>query len=484
MEIALLVLFIINFFFIATMVFLERKKPQAIIVWTLVLILLPGVGFVLYATLGNGLSIKTRRMLKNQSLMWNELKQLVSNQKQSITEKELRSNKVAADNKSLILLNIDTCESVYTENNQIKIFTNGKDKLDSLLSDLKNAKSTINLGYYIYASDETGDQVSDVLMEKARQGLTVNLLIDAYGSKKFKRKKFRQLLKAGVNVCEFFPPLKVFRSINLRLNYRNHRKIVVIDGKIGYIGGVNIRNDHMGIGRRSVAWRDDHIRIVGDSVFDLQRLFLKDWRYAFKPARNKNYNLERYFTVNDEICNNCGVQIIHSGPDDERQQIKLAMISMITNAKKSVCLQSPYFVPDDSFLDAIKLAAQSGVQVDIMIPKIPDKTIPYYASLSYCEDLIKYGVNVFAREGFIHAKTLLVDDSVCMIGSCNSDIRSFLLNFEASAVIYDKKIAQQMKEIFNNDKKESIMLNSAFFKGLSRGKKSLKAICRLFSGIL
>lgn len=484
MEIALLVLFIINFFFIATMVFLERKKPQAIIVWTLVLILLPGLGFVLYAILGNGLSIKTRRMLKNQSVMWKELKQLVSNQKQAITTKELNSNKIAIDNKNLILLNIDTCESVYTENNQIKIFTSGQDKLKSLLTDLEEAKSTINLSYYIYASDETGNQVSDVLMKKAKQGLTVNLLIDAYGSKRFKRKKLKEMLKAGVNVCEFFPPLKIFRSINLRLNYRNHRKIAVIDGKIGYIGGVNIRNDHMGIGRKAIAWRDDHIRIVGDSVFDLQRLFLKDWRYAFAPARNKSYNLEKYFTVNDEVYNNCGVQIIHSGPDDERQQIKLAMISMITNAKKSICLQSPYFVPDDSFLDAIKIAVQSGVQVDIMIPKIPDKTIPYYASLSYCEDLIKYGVNVFAREGFIHAKTLLIDDSVCMVGSCNSDIRSFSLNFEASAVIYDKKIAEQMKEIFVRDKKESVMLNSAYFKRLTRGKKSLKAVCRLFSGIL
>lgn len=484
MEIALLVLFIINFFFIATMVFLERKKPQAIIVWTLVLILLPGLGFVLYAILGNGLSIKTRRMLKNQSVMWKELKQLVSNQKQAITTKELNSNKIAIDNKNLILLNIDTCESVYTENNQIKIFTSGQDKLKSLLSDLEEAKSTINLSYYIYASDETGNQVSDVLMKKAKQGLTVNLLIDAYGSKRFKRKKLKEMLKAGVNVCEFFPPLKIFRSINLRLNYRNHRKIAVVDGKIGYIGGVNIRNDHMGIGRKAIAWRDDHIRIVGDSVFDLQRLFLKDWRYAFAPARKKSYNLEKYFTVNDEVYNNCGVQIIHSGPDDERQQIKLAMISMITNAKKSICLQSPYFVPDDSFLDAIKIAVQSGVQVDIMIPKIPDKTIPYYASLSYCEDLIRYGVNVFAREGFIHAKTLLIDDSVCMVGSCNSDIRSFSLNFEASAVIYDKKIAEQMKEIFVRDKKESVMLNSAYFKGLTRGKKSLKAVCRLFSGIL
>ncbi len=484
MEIVLLVLFIVNMIFISTMVFFERKKPQAIIVWTLVLILFPVLGFILYAILGNGLSIKTRRMLKNQSVMWEELKTLVCSQKQAITNKELRSNFVAAKNKQLIILNIDSCGSVYTENNDIKIFTNGKKKLESLINDIKAAKQTINLCYYIYASDETGNAVSEILKQKAKQGVTVNLLIDGFGSKRFKRKKFKELLNAGVNICEFFPPLRIFRSVNLRLNYRNHRKIAVIDGKIGYIGGVNIRNDHMEVGEKALPWRDGHIRVVGDCVFDLQRLFLKDWRFSYAPARKKDYDLERYFVVNDEVINNCGVQIVHSGPDDNREQIKLAMIKMITSATKKVCLQSPYFVPDDSFLDAIKSAALSGVEVNIMIPKLPDQIIPYYASLSYCEDLVAYGVNVYAREGFIHAKTLLVDDEVCMIGSCNSDIRSFSLNFEGCAVVYDKNIAGQMGKIFNEDKAKSVGLNAAYFKSLSKGKKALKSFCRLFSGVL
>ena len=484
MEILFIVIFIINIFLVSTMVFLERKKPNAIIVWTLVLIAFPVVGFILYGILGNGLSLKTRRMLKEQNIVYEELKSLVKDQKQAITKKELSSNKSAKENEGLILLNIDSLGSVYTENNEIEIFIRGKDKLKSLIKDLKAAKQTINLCYYIYASDSSGDSVSNVLIEKAKQGVTVNLLIDGFGSKRFSRKKFKQLKKAGVNIVEFFPPLKLFRSINLRVNYRNHRKLAIIDGKIAYIGGINIRNDHMEEDGKFVEWRDEHLRIIGDSVFDIQRLFLKDWRYAFAPARDKNYNLEKYFAMNDEVTSNCGVQIIHSGPDDNRQQIKLAMIKMIMSAKKSVSIQSPYFVPDDSFLDAIKAAALSGVEVNIMIPQIPDQTIPYYATLSYCEDLIKYGVNIYARRGFIHAKTIVVDESVSMVGSCNCDIRSFSLNFEAGAVVYDKKFAVEMNNIFNKDVLKSSKLDEEYFNKMKKGRKFLKSFCRLFSGVL
>lgn len=477
------VIMLINVLFIGTMIFLERKNPNSVLSWSLVMTCLPVVGFIMYAILGNSLSIKTTKMINDKRIRSREFRELVSNQKLGIDEGNFPLNDVEFTHKQLIRQNLLMSQCALSQNNQIEIFSKGKVMVERLLEDIKNAKKSINICYYIFATDKVGKQVLEALIEKAEAGVEVNLLIDAVGSLKSDRKMFKRLAKAGGRVAEFFPPLFGFRLFNLKMNYRNHRKIVVIDGQIGYTGGMNIRDDHMGDVKRLTPWIDMHIRVRGGAVLDLQKLFLGDFRYAYKGKDLGDADLKRFFTL-PEVTGDSGVQVVYSGPDEEEQQIKKAMIKMIMSAKKSVVLQTPYFVPDESFIEAIKIASASGVDVKIIVPQLADKRVVYYTSLSYLRDMVGYDVKVYRREGFLHSKCLLIDDEVCLIGTCNADIRSFKLNFEDACIIYDKEVAETVSRICAYDLSYSEQIDMEWFKHLPIGVKMGKSFFRLFSAIL
>ena len=476
---------IFNTLCVLGMVFVERKKPSSVISWSIIMLLFPIAGLIIYCLIGGSLSFKTRRMLKRKAIRSKELKELVKKQKAQIESDEVGSSGVEAKYKQLIMHNLNTCESMLTHNNKVKLFCNGPDKIDALLKDIDNAKKSINMCYYIFATDNVGMKVLKKLIEKANQGVEVNLLVDAVGSLKSDRREFKRLVQGGGRFAEFFPPIFGIRLFNIRVNYRNHRKIVVIDNKIGYVGGINIRDDHMGMVKRLSPWTDLHMRVEGDSVIDLQKTFLKDWRFSYKN-KNKDFDdtyINRFFEKGPSEPG-VAMQVVTSGPDDDGAQIEMNFINMITKAKKYILIQSPYFVPDESFMTALRIAINSGVKVSIMLSKVPDKKVVYYCSLSYLKELVDYGAVVYLREGFIHSKVVIVDGEIASTGTCNTDVRSFSLNFEVNMMIYDKVTSMQLVKIFENDVMHSIEVNKAWLKNLPKRIKVAKSLCRLFSAIL
>ena len=483
MHWAYFVVIFVNTLFVLGMVFIERKKPSTVISWSIIMLLMPIIGLILYALIGGSLSFKTRRMLRRKAVRSKELKDLVNQQKAQIQSEEVSASGVEAKYKQLIMHNLNTCDSMLTHNNKLKFFTSGKDKVEALLKDIDCAKKSINICYYIFATDNIGMIVLKKLIEKANQGVEVNLLVDAVGSLRSDRREFEKLVHGGGRYAEFFPPLFGMRLFNIRINYRNHRKIVVIDNKIGYVGGINIRDDHMGSVKRLSPWTDLHLRVEGDSVIDLQKTFLKDWRFSYKKKDFDETYINRFF---EKGKNEAGVamQVVTSGPDDDGAQIEMNLINMITKAKKYILIQSPYFVPDESFMTALRIAINSGVKVRIMLSKTPDKKIVYYCSLSYLKDLVDYGAVVYMREGFIHSKVVNVDGEIASMGTCNTDVRSFSLNFEVNVMIYDKPTSMQLVDIFENDVLHSEVVGKAWFKNLSPFVKMSKSVCRLFSAIL
>ncbi len=478
-SICFIVVVCINFLLLIGMVFLEKRKPENIIAWISAMTFLPIIGFLLYIVFGSGLSVRTRRMLKKKRISERDI---IRNIKGIQTLEEARLDGILKGDQELVALCYNY-GSYPIPGNDIKIFTNGQEKLAELKKDILNAKSSINIEYYIFANDKTGNDIMKLLCQKAREGVDVKLIYDSIGSRKAPRRFFRRLEDAGGQVGEFFPPFMHIRLINLKLNYRNHRKIVVIDGKIGYTGGINIRDDHIGLNKKLSPWRDTHIRIEGGGVYALQNIFLDDWRYCKNDSTPPRLYLENGYFPSPTIKGNATTQLVCSGPDSQVPKIEETYVKMILNAKKRVYIQTPYFIPDETFSSALRIAIKSGIDVRIMVPNIPDKKTVYLATLSYLKEMAELGIKIYLYNGFLHSKTLLVDDNKLSIGTCNTDNRSFRLNFEDTMIIYSQEINNQYQRIFENDIKDSKKVDLNFFKKKRWITKVLQAIMHLFSAI-
>lgn len=461
------------------MVFLEKRKPENIIAWLSALTFLPIIGFLFYIVFGSGLSVRTRRMIKKKRISERDI---IRNIKGIQTLEEAKVDGILKDDQELVSL-CYSYGSYPLPGNDIKIYTNGSDKLADLKKDLLNAKKSINIEYYIFANDKTGNDIMKILCQKASEGVDVKLIYDSIGSRKAPRRFFKKLEDAGGQVGEFFPPFMHIRLINLKLNYRNHRKVVVVDGKIGYTGGINIRNDHLGLDKKLKPWRDTHIRVEGAGVYALQNIFLDDWRYCKNDNTPLRLYLENGYFPSPSIKGNATTQLVTSGPDSAVPKILETYVKMITNAKKRVYIQTPYFIPDDVFISALRIAVKSGIDVRIMVPKIPDKKTVYLATLSYLKEVAELGIKIYLYNGFLHSKTLLVDDNKLSIGTCNTDNRSFRLNFEDTVIIYSKELNKQHRDIFEDDIKHSQQVDLNYFKKKRWLTKILQAIMHLFSAI-
>ena len=484
-SILLLVNYVLCLFFILDMVFVSKKKPERIIAW-IVLMIIPFVGLFIYIIIGAGLNTFSKRMIKKFELSSGVYNAHIKNQIKTLKEQD-EPKSYPAEYKDLILLNLNYADSIYSRNNDIRYFLDGKSTLDALMEDINNAKSSIHLEFYIFANDKTGKKLIKILTQKAAEGVEVRILYDAIGSFHTNSFAFRKFKKAGGKVNVFFPPFMNIKILNFNANYRNHRKICVIDGNIGYTGGFNIRDDHMGEVKRIAPWRDTSIRIVGGAVHSLQNIFLSDWRFSSKDNSSPDeYVNSKYFPniKTDADKNNVPMQVITSGPTSVSEQIKTCMIKMIMSAKKSIKIQTPYFIPDDTFVDALKLALLSGVKVELMFPKKIDHWHVHYASLSHINDLLKFGLKIYIYNGFIHSKVLLVDDEIITLGSCNIDIRSFALNFEDNVVIYDGQKSLEYSIYFEKDKENCFEYTEKVRKKKSVFVKILISFCRLFSSLL
>lgn len=468
---------IFNIVLAFTIIFLERKNPTSTWAWLMVLFFIPILGFFLYLIFGRKLSNK-------RIFTWDTKSRLgvvkeVQSQIRALEEKSVFFKQdVLMEYKDLYYMHLKNNDAIYTQDNEVDIFTDGVAKFSALITDLEQAKDHIHLLYYIIRHDQLGTRIADVLIKKAQEGVEVRLLFDDMGSRSLSRKYIQRLKRAGIHVDAFFPPK--IPKVNFKINFRNHRKLAIIDGKIGYIGGFNIGDEYLGKNERFGYWRDTHLRISGDAVRNMQTRFILDWNQA---SRNHISYEERFYDAKGT--GDVGVQIVSSGPDSDWEQIKYGYIKMILTAKEYVYIQTPYFIPDESLMDALRIAALSGVKIKIMIPNKPDHPFVYWATLSYIGELLNEGAEVYLyQNGFLHAKTITVDGNVSSIGTTNIDVRSFRLNFEVNAFLYNKDIAQQLVDVFQYDITLSTQMTKELYEKRSLGIRFKESISRLLSPIL
>ena len=469
---------VVNLLTMAFMIFKEKRSTNSIIAWILILYLAPYVGFIVFILIGRKMNNANMFGFKNAEL--NTFKSYLNkNEEKNKYNKESLYEK----NKDMILALEAMDYSPYRNDNNVSMYSDGKIFFNELLESLKKAKKSINIEFYIFKNDDIGTKILNVLEEKAKEGVEVRLLYDSVGSRSLSRNVLNKLINEGGKVGEFFPSWLKF--ININMNFRNHRKIVVIDNNVGFVGGFNVGDEYLGKDSKFGYWRDTHIKFTGSAVNDLNLRFLADWRYATK----EEVSLEEIFEANEENSNsnNVGMQIVSSGPNlSDKYEIKMAYLKMIQKAKKYLYIQSPYLIIDNSISDSLKLAAASGVDVKIMIPGKGDHPFVYWANLVYAGDLIKEGIRVFHydKNAFLHAKTVVIDDEVCSIGTANMDTRSFELNFEVSSFIYSEKIAKEQKYEFENDMKMCEELTLEKYQNRSRIVKIKESLSRLFSDVL
>lgn len=467
-----------NFIFSIVIVFFQRKEPKSAWAWLLVINTLPGIGFLLYLLAGT--DMHKRKMFKIKGIE-EQVNEAVRHQEYSVRKREQENeNSQLQGYSDLVLYNLKIADAVLTEDNEVTIFTDGNDKFDALIEDIRNARQYVFLQYYIIKNDVLFARIRDVLAEKAAQGVEVRILYDAMGCRSTGKKFWKDLEKQGIHVAVFFPA--IFGRLQLRVNYRNHRKIAIIDGRIGYVGGFNIGKEYIGLDPKFGHWRDTHLRIRGSALVPLLVRYIQDWDYA---ANENLFTHPEYFVYPDENCGSTKMQIISSGPDSVNQDIRDNYLRLIHKAKKSIYIQTPYFIPDESIQTALLIAAYSGVEVNVMIPCKPDHPFVYWATMSYVGELVMAGANCYTyNNGFLHAKGLSIDGEACCYGTANMDIRSFALNFEVNAMIYDEKIAQQMEDIFREDLKLCTQITKDMYKGRSLWLRFKEQVCRLLSPVL
>ncbi|MFC3885924.1 cardiolipin synthase [Bacillus songklensis] len=471
-------LFGLNILFAIAVVFLERRNVSATWAWLMILLFIPMLGFILYLIFGQNLS--RRRIFKWDKEFYPHIQKAVSDQMELLERNASQFHEpLIEEYKDLIFMHLSNEEAFLTQNNEIDIFTDGREKFESLFKDIAAATNHIHMLYYIIRNDELGKKIANALAEKAREGVKVRILYDASGSRGLTRNFIRQIQLAGGEIEAFFPPkIPLF---NLMLNYRNHRKLVVIDGNIGYIGGFNIGDEYLGLSRKFGYWRDTHLRIMGETVNSIQARFMLDWNQASK----NDIVFKDYYYVSQTKYGDVAIQIVSDGPDSESEQIKNGYIKMILSAKKYVYIQTPYLIPDDSLLDALKIASLSGVDVRIMIPNKPDHPFVYWVTYSNAGELLKVGAKVYIyQNGFLHAKTIVVDDKIASVGTANIDVRSFRLNFEVNAFLYHSKTARQLAMAFKEDIQQSSELTLDAYQQRSYYTRFKESISRLLSPIL
>lgn len=443
-------------------VVLQNRNPLKTTSWILLLSLLPLLGIIIYYIFGQDarqiriISNKKYRMLKKRS----------SRQPAIIPSDSIRYPEYA----SLIYLLNHRNEAPLLQGSKVTVFTDGKSKFDALINDLKEAKHHIHLQYYIFLDDRIGKTIQALLIEKAGQGIKVRILYDDVANWQVKKLFYREMETAGIELTAF---LKVrFPLLTSKVNYRNHRKVVVIDGKTGYIGGMNIADRYL-----RADWRDTHLRIEGRGVLGMQSAFLIDWYSSGKELIKDAVYFPELPVESDNL-----MQIVTGSPVSLQRTLLHATIQIIARANKYIYIQTPYFLPEDSLVQSLQLAALSGIDVRLMVPAKMDTLLVGAAAKSYYEEMMQSGVKIYALEdAFLHAKMIVCDDFLTVAGSANMDFRSFEHNFEINTYLYDIALAIQMKNIFLQDQEKCRQIILKNWKKRSRLKKLWESMLRLFS---
>ncbi len=468
----------INILLVISVIFFTRKNPTTTWAWIMLMLFIPFVGFILYLMFGQDLR-KRKTFIKKEE---EDRFLAVAHRQQTSLWQHFNEydNPLINAYESLISLHLNAHDSLYTEDNTVDIIIDGKELFNVMFENIKKAKRYIHIEYYIIKNDELGKALKDLLVAKAKEGIEVFLLYDDMGCFGIPSKFFHELAEAGVKTACFFPSFIPF--IKFRANYRNHRKICVIDGLVGYLGGFNIGEEYIGLNKKLGYWRDTHLKITGSAVRLINLQFLLDRRFA----TSEDLLLDKYIPIETNSApGNVGMQIVSSGPDSKQQGIRDGFIKMIYTAKRYIYIQTPYFVPDEVVLTALKLAALSGIDVRVMIPNKPDHIFVYWATYAHIGEILDCGAKCYTYEkGFLHAKTIVIDDTICSVGTANCDIRSFKLNFEINAFIYNETITKKLSRIFLEDILDCKEVTPEIYKNRNLIIKIKESIARLLSPIL
>ncbi len=445
----------------------ENRNPLKSLAWVTVLILFPAVGLVLYFFFGR--NIKNKRMISRRNKRRLRRRERYKPGRKAMME-------LPGSSQSIARLVNGLCGAVYYPDNTFRFFSDGKSKFDALRSDLRQANSSIYLQYYIFEDDRIGTEIAEILMERARAGVEVKVIYDHVGSIKVKKSFFRRMRQAGVEVYPFFKV--VFPLFSSRINWRNHRKLIVIDGRIGYIGGMNIADRYLDGGRFSM-WRDLHARVTGPAVRSLHYSFAVDWNFMGHPL-----------IPTDDIPDAepgipAGAQTVTSGPMNQWNNVAHTFLRAIAGARRRIYIQTPYFLPTESLLKALQSAALAGVDVRIMIPEKSDSMLLVHASRSYISECLQSGIKFyFFKPGMLHSKLLIVDSDFASMGSTNFDFRSFEHNFEANLMIYSKEANAALTDIFMADQRECDRVVPTEWRQRKRIHRIIESVVRLLSPIL
>lgn len=447
--------------------------------YLLVTLFVPVLGILIYLALGANYrknKLYSKKIINDDKILAEVKEKIVRETENSWerAEKEVKENEKLAR----MLLNDN---SPLTGDNEVKLLLNGENKFPAVISALKNARHHIHMEYYIFEDDVIGNEIKEILIQKVKEGVQVRFIYDDLGSRSIRKKFVRSLSDAGVEVFPFYKIL--FLAFSNRTNYRNHRKIIVIDGCVGFVGGINVSDRYINRSdRKKLFWRDTHVQINGPGVFYLQYLFICDWNFC---ASQQLTDLHDYFPPLNVKRGGAYVQIAASGPDSDSPTIMYSLMETIVMAKEELLITSPYFIPGQSMLDAICVAALSGVKVKLLAPEVSDSAIVNAAAKSYYAEVLDAGVEIYLyKKGFVHAKTVVSDGELAIVGSANMDHRSFELNFEVNSIIYDQDIAGQLREAFLEDIKDANKIDPAVWAKRTKLSQLPEKLARLLSPLL
>jgi cardiolipin synthase len=458
----------------------ENRRPQETLAWMLAFFFAPGIGILVYFLFGrNRKAFSKESKLLRQDLEASALPVLspiLSRQDEVITRLEGES----ASRRKLMMLVRRNSHSALTRRNSVKIKQDAAEFYASLIEDMEAARHSIHLQYFIWGADPFTERLKEILAAKARAGIEVRLLYDPVGSLGHLTHAYVQDMRAaGVRMAPTSPLYRLHT-----ISYRNHRKITVIDGAIGYTGGMNIGQEHLDGGKGFASWRDTQLRIVGEGAAVLQAVFMVDWYNAVR----ENLFSDAYYPTDPAPPRDgeVPVQILTSGPDSQWAAIRQLYAFMIASAQRHVFLQSPFFIPDATIAEALRAAALAGIDVRVMLSARPSgNRLPNWAGNTYIADIADAGVRVFLYEkGYLHAKTITIDSETCSIGSANLDIRSFSINYELNAVLYSEKLARELEEDFKQDLGHCTEFDAAAYRKCSAAVRLRDSVARLLSPLL
>lgn len=457
-------------------IILENKNPEKTASWLAIFAIWPFFGFLLYALFG--CTPLKSKLFRAKHLPKGSLRNCSARQKEEFSSQDIFFQDGSAGSKRLARLLLQSGFAPLSRNNHITVLTNGNEKFQALLRDLESAKDHIHMEYYIFHADQIGTDVQNVLIRKAQAGVKVRMIFDGLGCRDLPMKFLQDLSEAGIKIGWFFP-LR-FPQLIGTMNYRNHRKLVVIDGKTGYLGGINVGDEYLSRSPKYGFWRDTHLRLEGESVWTMQETFLNDWYFI----TNEEITDERYYPRIKPIGNTL-TQVIAGGPDSKKESMKELFFTILATAQQEILLTTPYFIPDESMIMALKSAALSGIKVKVLVQGKPDHKLPYLASSTYFEDLMNAGVEIYRyQKGILHSKVVTVDEQICIVGSANFDIRSFQVDFELSAMIYSSQLTERLNQDFRRDLRDSIQLNREDHANRPLWQKIQEANARLLSPLL